>query len=104
MHTGAGVAGKVLTQGAVLPAWGVGLRRLTAPGQAQPAGLRVTAQVTGKFLQLVPFAAHLGVLAHESGSPGGVTTDGSATGAVQHQIGGAGGTPGVDHKAVRMMT
>jgi hypothetical protein len=58
---GPGGARKVLPQGAVLPAgkpeWG----RPTARGQAQPAGLGVTAQVTGKFLQLVPFAAALGV-------------------------------------------
>ena len=93
----------MLTQGAVLPAGGPGWRRLTAPGQAQPAGLRVTAQVTGEFLQLVPFAAHLGVLAGEGGSPGGLSSDGPAAGAVQHQVGGARGTPRVDHKAIRMM-
>ena len=96
-------ARKVLPQGAVLAAGRPGWQRLTALGQAQPAGLRVTAQVTGKFLQLVPFAAHLGVLAGEGDSPGGLTSNGSATGAVQHQIGGARGTPRVDHEAIRMM-
>jgi hypothetical protein len=63
----------------------------------------MTAQVTGKFLQLVPFAAHLGVLAGEGGSPGGLTGYGSAAGAVQHQVGGARGAPRVDHEAIRMM-
>jgi hypothetical protein len=91
--TSAGGARKVLAQGAILPAGGLGWYRLTALGQTQPAGLRVAAQLTGKFLQIVPFAAHLGVLAGEGGSPGGLTSDGPATGAVQHQIGGARSRP-----------
>ena len=63
----------------------------------------MTAQVTGKFLQLVPFAAHLDELAGEGDSPGGLTGDGSAAGAVQHQVGGARGAPRVNHEAIRMM-
>jgi hypothetical protein len=90
-------------KGPYFPVGGLGWHRLTELSQAQPAGLRVAAQATGKFLQFVPFAAHLRVLASEGGSPGGLTGDGSATGAVQHQIGGARGAPRVDHKVTGMM-
>jgi hypothetical protein len=65
--------------------------------------MRVTAQVTGEFLQLVPSAAHLGVLAGEGVSPGGLAGDGPAAGAVQHQVGGARVTPRVDHEAAGML-
>ena len=54
------------------------------PHQPGPETTRVAAQVTGEFPQLVPFAAHPGVLAGEGNSPGGLTSDGSATSAVQH--------------------